>query len=305
VKVLLTGGTGFVGSKVAHALRARGHEVRALVRRLDSAKTLQAWGCEPVVGDVTDGAGLRAAAEGCEAVVHLVAIIQGSPADFDRVMIGGTESLVAAAKEAGTRRFVLMSALGTNERNRELTPYFHAKWAMEQTVAGSGLEHVTFRPSFVFGKDGGLLPMFVRQVKYSPLTPIVGDGEIRLQPIWVEDVAEFFAQAVESPGAAGRTFEIGGPDAVTWNELYVRIKKVLDVRRGTVHLPVGLLKAVASVAQHLPRAPITRDQLTMLTDGGDNVCDNGPALETFDVDLVRLDEQIRRASFDEQIRRAS
>jgi uncharacterized protein YbjT (DUF2867 family) len=296
LRVLLTGGTGFVGPKVAHALRARGHEVRALVRRPERAKTLQAWGCELAAGDVSDEASLRAATEGCEAVVHLVAIIQGSPADFERVMIGGTENLVAAAKQAGAGRFVLMSALGTDEQNRELTPYFGAKWAMEQTVAASGLEYVAFRPSFVFGKDGGLLPMFVRQVKYSPLTPIVGNGETRLQPIWVEDVAEFFAQAVDSPAAAGRTFEIGGPDAVTWNDLYARVRKVLDVRRGTVHLPVGLVRAAAFVAERLPRAPITRDQLTMLTEGGDNVCDNGPALETFDVALVRLEEQIRRAA---------
>ena len=296
MRVLLTGGTGFVGPKVAHSLRARGHDVRALVRRPESAKMLRAWGCELAAGDVADLASLRAVAEGCEAVVHLVAIIQGSAADFERVMVGGTENLVAAAKEAGARRFVLMSALGANEQNRELTPYFRAKWAMEQTVAGSGLEHVAFRPSFVFGKDGGVLPMFVRQVKYSPLTPIVGDGEIRLQPIWVEDVAEFFAQAVDSPGAAGRTFEIGGPDTVTWNDLYARIRKVLDVRRATVHLPVGLVRAAAFVVERLPRAPITRDQLTMLTEGGDNVCDNAPALETFDVDLVRLDEQIRRAA---------
>jgi NADH dehydrogenase len=295
VKVLLTGGTGFVGPKVAHALRARGRDVRALVRRPDRARTLKAWGCELAEGDVTDPASLRAAADGCDAIVHLVAIIQGKPADFDRVMIGGTDNLLAAAKEAGVRRFVLMSALGTNEENRELVPYFRAKWAMEQAVAASGVEHVVFRPSFVFGRDGGVLPMFVRQVKWSPLTPVVGEGTIKLQPIWVEDVGEFFAQAVDAPGAAGRTFEIGGPQAVTWNELYARMKKVLDVRRGTVHVPVGLVRTVARVAERLPGAPITRDQLTMLTQGGDNVCDNGPALETFDVDLVGLDEQIRRA----------
>lgn len=296
MKVLLTGGTGFVGPKVAHALRARGHDVRALVRRPERAKTLRAWGCELVQGDVTDAASLRAAVEGCEGVVHLVAIIHGSPEDYDRVMTGGTENLVAAAQERGVRRFVLMSALGTSERNRELTPYFHAKWTMEQAVAASGLEHVVFRPSFVFGVDGGILPMFVRQVRWSPLTPIVGDGTTRLQPIWVEDVAAFFAQAVDAPAAAGRTFEIGGPDAVTWNELYDRMQKVLDVRRGTVHLPIGLVRAAALVAERLPGAPITRDQLTMLTESGDNVCDNGPALQTFDVELVRLDEQIRRAA---------
>jgi NADH dehydrogenase len=211
-------------------------------------------------------------------------------------MVAGTENVIAAAKDAGVGRFVLMSALGTNEQNRELVPYFRSKWAMEQMLAASGLERVVFRPSFVFGKDGGVLPTFVRQVKLAPLTPVVGSGEIRLQPIWVEDLAELFAQAVDTPAAAGATFEIGGPDAVTWNELYARMKRVLGIRRGTVHLPVGLVRASAAVIEHLPGAPVTRDQLTMLTEGGDNVCDNGPALAAFDVELVGLDEQIRRAS---------
>ena len=296
MKVVVTGGTGFVGPKVVHALRARGHDVRVLVRNPDRAKTLKAWGCELATGDVTDASSLRAAAEGCEALVHLVSIIKGSPEEFDRIMVGGTENAISAARDTTVRRFVLMSALGTNERNRELVPYFRAKWQMEQMLAGSGLDAVVFRPGFVFGDDGGVLPMFVRQVKLAPLTPVVGKGETRLQPIWVEDVAEFFAQAVDAPGAVGGTFEIGGPEAVTWNDFYARVKRILGVRRGTVHMPVGLVRAGAAVLERLPGAPITRDQLKMLTEGGDNVCDNGPALATFDVDLVGLDEQIRRAT---------
>jgi len=295
VKVLVTGGTGFVGTKVVHALRARNHDVRALVRKPDRAKTLQALGCELAKGDITDAASLRAAAEGCDAVVHLVSIITGKPEAFERVIIRGTDDLLAAAKDAGVSRFVLMSALGTNERNRELVPYFRAKWAMEQAVAASGLDVVVFRPSFVFGKDGGVLPMFLRQVKLSPLTPVVGDGMTKLQPIWVEDVAELFAQAVDTPGAAGRTFEIGGPDVVTWNELYARMKKVLGIRRGTMHLPVGLVRAGAAVAERLPGAPITRDELAMI-ELGDNVAADTAAVETFGFPLLPLDEQIRRAA---------
>jgi NADH dehydrogenase len=166
---------------------------------------------------------------------------------------------------------------------------------MERAVAGSGLEHVVFRPSFVFGSDGGVLPTFIRQVRWSPLTPVVGSGEERFQPIWVDDVAAFFAQSVDLPAAAGRTFELGGPEAVSWNEFYDRVKRVLGLRRGTMHLPVGLVRAGAAVAERLPRPPITRDQLKMLTEGGDLVCDMGPALETFDVELTGLDEQIRHA----------
>jgi NADH dehydrogenase len=296
VKVLVTGGTGFVGPKVVHALRTRGHDVRALVRKPERAKTLEAWGCELVQGDMSDADSLDRAVQGCDAVVHLVAIIQGPGVAYRQIMEQGTRDLVSAAGRAGTGRFVLMSALGTGERNRELTPYFHAKWEMEQAVESSGLEHVVFRPSFVFGKDGGVLPIFLRQVRLSPFTPVIGSGEERFQPIWAEDVGSFFAQAVDAPGAANRTFEIGGPEVVSWNEFYARVKRVLGIKRGTMHVPVGLARLGAAVIERLPRAPVTRDQLTMLTEAGDNVCDNGPALETFDVDLVGLDDQIRRAA---------
>ena len=296
MKVLVTGATGFVGPKVVHALRARGHEVRALVRDPRRARVLETWGCELVVGDVADASSLDRAAADAEGVVHLVSIIRGRPHDFERVMPRATTSLVAAAEKAGVRRFVLMSALGTSERARHLTPYFRAKWEMEQAVKSSSVEHVVFRPSFIFGRDGGVLPMLIRQVRWSPVVPVIGDGTKKLQPIWVEDVASFFAQGVEVEAAAGRTFELGGPDVVTWNELYARIQRVLGVRRALLHLPVGLAKGAAAVAELLPRPLVTRDELTMLLEGGDQVCDMAPALEIFGVDLISLDEQIRRAA---------
>src|SRR5438132_2293400 len=142
-------------------------------------------------------------------------------------MVEGTNNLVGAAREAGVSRFLLMSALGTSPETRGLVPYYRAKWEMEQAVQASGLDHVVFRPSFVFGRDGGVLPMFIRQVRWSPITPVVGTGERRLQPVWVEDVAAHFAKAIDLPEAANRTFELGGPEAVTWNELFERIARVL------------------------------------------------------------------------------
>ena len=199
--VLVTGGTGFVGEHVVHALRARDVRVRALVRDPKSARRFAAWGAELVVGDITDPTVARAACVGATAVIHLVAIIKGSRADFERVMEHGTRNLVAAAEGAGVGRFVLASALGLDERTKDATPYFTAKWEMERAVRSSSLQYVIFRPSFVFGKDGGVLPTFVRLARFAPVTPIVGDGRTRLQPIWVEDVAEYFAAAVDHPSA--------------------------------------------------------------------------------------------------------
>ena len=293
--ILVTGGTGFVGSKVVHALRAEERDVRCLVRRPTRAGTLKTWGCELAAGDITDPASLKEALAGCDAVVHLVGIIAGKPAEFERVMIGGTRNLLDAAKEAGVRRLVLMSALGTSAETKDLVPYYGAKWEMEQATKASGLEHVIFRPSFVFGRDGGALPLFVRQVRWSPVTPVIGDGERLLQPIWVEDVAAYFAKAVDLPAAANRTVELGGPDRVTWNELYERIARTLGKRRTRMHLPVRVMRVGAAAAELLPRPPITRDQLTML-EAGDNVCDITTAVETFGIDPLPLDEQLRRAA---------
>jgi NADH dehydrogenase len=295
VTVLVTGGTGFIGPHVVHALRARETPVRALVRDPARATRLAAWGVELARGDVTDPASLRGACQGVDAVVHLVAIIRGRPADFERVMSQGTRSVVAAAQEAGVRRFVLASALGLDERSKDAVPYFAAKWEMERAVAESGLEHVIFRPSFVFGRDGGVLPTFIRLARFAPVTPIIGRGSQRLQPIWVEDLAEHYRLAVAEPAAANRTFELGGPEAVSWNEFWERLKRVLGVRRPSVHVPFGAMRLQASFTERLPGAPVTRDQLTML-ELGDNVVTDPSAVETFRLPLVPLDEQLRRAT---------
>jgi uncharacterized protein YbjT (DUF2867 family) len=293
--ILVTGGTGFVGPKIVHTLRAEDRPVRCLVRDADRAKTLASWGCELAQGDVTDGDSIRRAVEGCEVVVHLVAIIQGKPEQFERIMVQGTRNVVEAAKEAGIRRFVLMSALGTSEETKDLSLYFGSKWQMEQTVKGSGLEHVVFRPSFIFGKGGGALATFQRVVRLSPVIPLFGAGDQRVQPIWIDDVAEYYAAAIDRPEAANRTFELGGPEIVTYEELYDRIKRVLGKRRPKLHMPFGLMRVNAAILEALPGPnPLTRDQLKMLA--VDNVVSNSDAQETFRVDLVPLDEQLRRAA---------
>ena len=295
--ILVTGGTGFIGPHVVRALRERDQPVRALVRDPSgrSATTLAAWGAELVQGDMTNRESLRRAVEGSEAVVHLVAIRQGSEDQFRRVMEDGTRELIGAAKEAGVKRFVLMSALGTSEETKDLVPYYHAKWEEEQTVGDSGLEHVIFRPSFVFARDGGILPTFRRLARLAPVTPITGSGEQRIQPIWIDDLAAYFAQSVDKAEAADRTFELGGPDAVSWNEFWARLKGALGQRRPSVHVPMALMRANALVTERLPgNIPLTRDLLKML-EHGDNVVSNDEAVRTFRLLLVPLDEQLRRS----------
>jgi len=296
--ILVTGSTGFVGPHVVHALRERDKPVRALVRTPSgrSATTLAAWGAELVQGDMTDRDSLRRAVDGAEVVVHLVAIRQGPEEQFRQIMEQGTRELVAAAQEAGVRRFVLMSALGTSEETKDLVPYYHAKWEQEQTLRTSGLEHVIFRPSFVFARDGGILPTFRKLAKLTPVTPIIGSGQQRIQPIWIDDVGAYFAQSVDVPEAANRIFELGGPDVVSWNEFWQRLKSVLGQRRPSIHVPTRVMRVNALLTERLPgNVPLTRDLLKML-EHGDNVVSNDDAVRTFKLPLVPLDEQLRRAT---------
>ncbi|HEY8192667.1 MAG TPA: complex I NDUFA9 subunit family protein [Gaiellaceae bacterium] len=297
MNVLVTGATGFVGPEVANAIVDAGHEVRVLERTPGSWKKAGIRCRTAVQGEMTDADSLRRAVEGQEVVVHLVAIRQGRPEQFQRVMIEGTRNLLAASKEAGVERFVLMSALGTSEETKDLVPYYHAKWQEEQDVKASGLEYVIFRPSFVFGRDGGILPTFMRLAKLAPVTGIVGSGKQRIQPIWLDDVGAYFAASVDTPQAANQVFELGGPDIVTWDELWQRIRKTLGIRRRpTMHLPTSLMRIPATLTERLPgNIPLTRDLLTML-ESGDNVVSNERAVRTFELPLVPLDEQLRRAA---------
>jgi uncharacterized protein YbjT (DUF2867 family) len=296
VKVLVTGATGFVGPAVANAIVDAGHEVRVLERKPGSWRKAGIRCQEAVDGDMADPESLRRAVAGQDVVVHLVAIRQGKPEQFERIMVEGTRSLIAAAKQAGVKRFVLMSALGTTEETKDLVPYYNAKWKQERDLEASGLEYVSFRPSFIFGRDGGILPTFRKLAKLAPVTPITGSGKQRIQPIWIEDVGAYFAAAVDKPEAANRTFELGGPDVVSWNEFWERLKRALGGRRPSVHMPMGFMRVNALVTERLPgNIPLTRDLLKML-EAGDNVVSDTAAVETFHLPLAPLDEQLRLAT---------
>jgi len=291
--ILVTGASGFVGRHVVRALASSAH-VRAMVRTARGAAALDGVDCELVRGDVTDPASLRVAARGMRTIVHLVAIVEGSPAAFERVMAAGTGNLLEAARESGVRRIVLMSALGTGPV--ATVPYFRAKWAAEQAVAACGIDHAVLRPSFVFGTDGGALPRFARIARLFPLTPVIGPGTQRVQPIWIDDLVRAVQLAVDAEGTNG-PIELGGPEAVTWSELWRRLKAALGTRRPAIHVPFWLARGPAALFERVPPALLTLDQLRML-EGPDNVVsDGGASMRRLGLgELVGLDEQLRRAA---------
>ena len=292
--ILVTGASGFVGGHVVRALVDAGVRVRALVRDASGASALEGVDCELARGDVTDPASLRAAAEGCTTVVHLVAILTGKPGDFDRVMTEGSRSLLEAARDAGVSRFVQMSALGTSAATKDTVPYYRAKWAIEEAVRASGIGYAILRPSFVFAPNGGAVAQFARIARLAPVTPVIGKGTQRLQPIWADDLARAVTLAVRR--SDDLLVEIGGPDIVDWNEFWSALKTAIGTRRPTIHVPFWAMRPQVAIMERLPHPPVTRDQLRMLQLGDNVVSDGGAGMADLGLDgTMPLAQQLRLA----------
>ena len=262
--VFLTGGTGFVGRHVARRLVERGNQVRALVRDRDAAQVLQQLGADLVIGDITKDENLREALTDCSSVVHLVGIIREKPpaVTFEEVHIRGTMRVLEAAESAGVQRFIFMSALGAK---REGTAYHRSKFEAEEVIRRSSMPYVIFQPSIIAGEGGEFVRLLMRLLRSLPIVPVIGDGQYRLQPVAVEDVASAFAKAVERNDILGQTLEIGGPHKLTYNRLLGIVSEELGVRRLRLHVPLTLVKPFIDLASNwrLP-TPINSDELSML-----------------------------------------
>lgn len=264
-RILLTGGTGFVGTAIRQALGDR--PIRLLVRSAAAHSALASGNVELVEGDVTDASSLRGAMDGCDSVIHLVAIIEEQgDATFDRVIRQGTEHVVAEAQRAGVSRLIDMSAMGARDDARY--PYLKAKWDGEQAVRASGLDWTIFRPSVIFGPRDGFINVLADLVRKAPVIPVVGDGGSKFQPVAVGEVATAFANALEQPSAIGSVYELGGPEILTYEAMLDTIAARLGKKRPKVHVPLGLMKMVVAASSPLPKAlrpPVTGEQLRMLS----------------------------------------
>lgn len=236
-------------------------------------------GADIRLGDVRDQASVVAAARGSEAVVHLVGIIrERRGSSFRQVHIEGTRTVVRACKEAGVARLVHMSALGA--RPRATSRYHRTKWEAEELVRRSGLAATIFRPSAIFGEGNSFFPELRRLLKW-PVVPIIGSGMGLLQPIWIEDVVSCFVGALGDPATIGRTYELGGPETLGFEQLVEMVAEAERVERLKLHLPVAPARMAAALGRLLPNFPLTADQLKMLLE--DNVCDIGEMCEVFGV----------------------
>ena len=281
--IVVTGATGFVGREIVRQARAEGFPVRAIVR---NPKAARGWaerhGVELFAGDVLDAASLEGAMSGATCVIHLVGIIvERGESTFERVHTQATENMVSAARKAGVKRFLQMSALGTRPEAR--SRYHKTKWAAEQCVRNSGLAWTIFRPSLIYGAGDKSIRVLTTVVRRLPVVPVLGSGNGRIQPVAVETVAQCFVRAVENNCSIGRTYDVCGPVAFTWNALYDKLLTHLGRRKPKLHLPLPVARATAAVLEALlPHPPFTRDQLLMIEE--DNTGDPGPVVRDFRIE---------------------
>lgn len=290
--VFLTGATGFVGSYVLEALIEAGHTVRCLMRDTTVPLKISHDGIEKVKGDVTKPKTLTGLMRSCDAVIHLVGIIQEKPragVTFERMHLDATKNVVDEARDATIDTFIQMSANGA--RSSGVSAYQTTKWQAEQYVQKAGFTHWTiFRPSVIFGAPMPGQPEFTSQLTETlilafPILPVFGDGAYQMQPVAVTDVANAFVQALTLEAAQGQIYPVAGPVAYAYTEILDILAEGAGISpKPQLKQPLWLVRPLIHTVGKLDVLPITPDQFEMLIEG--NTCDPTAFYRDFELERV-------------------
>lgn len=259
-RVLVLGGTGFVGRSVCERLVRAGWRVTVPTRRAVNARAVQHLpGLDVVAADVHDPAALARLLPGHNAVVNLVAILHGTAAAFERVHVGLPRQLAQACQAAGVRRLVHISALGADAQGPSM--YQRSKAAGEALLQAAGLDLTVLRPSVIFGAHDRFLNLFARLQSVFPLMPLAG-AHTRFQPVWVEDVAHAVVACLQQPSTVGQTIECAGPEVMTLAELVRLAGRFGSRERPVWPLPMALGRLQAALMELAPGEPLmSRDNV--------------------------------------------
>ncbi|MBI5283586.1 MAG: complex I NDUFA9 subunit family protein [Chloroflexi bacterium] len=268
--ILVSGGTGFVGSAIVRELVRRGERVAVLGR--DGAKTRERFGdaVEAREGDVRLPDQLPDTMQGVDVVINAVQF-PNSPIEnrrkgwtFEEVDLKGTRNQVDAAKAAGVRRFVYLSGVGASKESDK--HWFRYKWEAEKYLQDSGIEWVIIRPTWVYGPGDVSLNRFLGFAKLLPFIPMFGNGKQDMQPVFIDDVGRVAADAALRPEAAHRLFELGGPEVLSMNDVVKTALEVMGKRRRLLHQPAVAGKTIGAITSILPKPPLTPDAVDFITE---------------------------------------
>jgi len=272
--ITVLGGAGFIGRHLVRRLAQGRDQVRVAVRHPDSALFLKPMGdvgqITPVQANLRDDRSVAAAVAGADAVVNLVGVLYSrGKQSFASVHHEGARRVAAAAKAAGARRFVQVSALGAAAQSA--AEYARTKAMGEEAVKSAFPGATILRPSVVFGPEDGFFNRFAGIAQLSPILPIIGPppNGPKFQPVYVGDVAAAIVKALDDPATAGKTYELGGPRVYSMADILTLVLQWTGRRRLIAWLPTPIAAFQARVLECLPVPPLTRDQIKLLQ--SDNV----------------------------------
>ena len=263
--VLVTGATGLLGRQVVQRLLDTNHEVRVMVRSPGRERVLHSPPTDVFYGDVSDPNALTEACRDISEVIHLVAVIRGNRRQFDAINRQGTANVVTAAKASGSvRRFIHVSANGATNTPR--LQYLHSKWLGEQAVVTGGIPYVILRPSLIFGPGDEFTSAVAALAKITPITPMIGSGNNRLQPIHVDDVARCVVGALTGDVKSSQIVEIGGPQQLTYNEIVATVAHTVGRSGRTLNIPLWMIRpGIALLGALTPNPPINKAMLQLIS----------------------------------------
>jgi NADH dehydrogenase len=283
--VCVFGGTGFLGRRLVRRLAAEGATLRIAVRSPELAhNVLENTDMDRVMvlrADVRDPASVAAAVAGVDAVVNAVsAYVEKRGASFESVHVQGARTLAQEAAAAGVARLVLVSGIGADPRSR--SPYIRARGRGELAASEAFPGATIVRPSAMFGPGDALFGTLAGIARLLPVLPLIGGGRTRLQPVYVEDVAEAIARMLAERASAGRTYELAGPGVYSLRELVGFALRLIDKRRLLLPVPFAVAAIQARLFELLPGAPLTTGQVDLLRT--DNLASGAlPGLRELDI----------------------
>ncbi len=275
-RVLLLGGSGFVGRHVCAALAQAGHALTVATRRYHHAQAVQTWPTVTVLeADVLDDAQLDAVIRGHDVVVNLIAVLHGNEARFEQLHVELPKRIADSCHRMGVHQLVHISALGADPQGPSL--YQRSKGRGEQALqdiaARTGLKITLVRPSVIFGADDQFINLFAKLQKVAPIMPLAGAGA-RFQPVWVQDVAQAVARIVQDVRRQGHTYELGGPEVLTLADLVRHAGRWAGCPRPILPLPHAVAWLQAALMELAPGEPLmSRDNLASMQ--VDNVLSQG------------------------------
>jgi uncharacterized protein YbjT (DUF2867 family) len=270
--VVVFGGAGFLGRRLVRRLTAEGMTVRVAVRHPDPARIeLRPISFDRVTvvpADVREQASVAAAIAGADAVVNTVsAYVEKGGVTFEAVHVQGAQTVAREAVAAGVARLVLVSGIGADADSG--STYIRARGRGERVVRQTFPEATIVRPGAMFGPGDALFGTLAELARLLPILPLIGGGRTRLQPVFVEDVAEAVASILTDPGTVGQTYELGGPAVYTLGDLVRFTLRVTGKRRLLMSLPFRMAEIQARLFELLPNPPLTTGQVDLLK--ADNV----------------------------------